>query len=277
MQPGFTCKRERVTPMKKTIVFLLACILCAAFAVSACAGVAQADIEKLIVGKWMVAERDGQPLPTNQKVVTTFESSSRAYISSSLYSPAADRITWHNQVEAGVEITDNKLTLTSHPDEHTTAEHELMITGIDEQELTGIQKGSWKVDGNVVLSGEAVSERFVRITDDFSQDIIGTWEGRCISEGSVFDDGQEHRWEYKADGTFVYYVKDGGNWAASANTLNDYFVDGSLLCCRWIENGRENREWWEVSIDGDKMNWTALRKNEDGTPFTAAFEMTKVQ
>jgi hypothetical protein len=30
-------------------------------------------------------------------------------------------------------------------------------------------------------------------------------------------------------------------------------------------------------IDGDAMTWTALRQNDDGTTFTATFEMTKVQ
>ena len=43
-------------------------------------------------------------------------------------------------------------------------------------------------------------------------------------------------WRANADGTYVYYVKD-----------------------------------------GDKMNWTALRQKEDGTTFTATFEMKKVE
>ena len=97
------------------------------------------------------------------------------------------------------------------------------------------------------------------------------------SEGSEFDDGETHRWEYKADGTYVYYVKDGDDWVSSENTLNEYFVDGTLLCTRWIDQGQENREWWEINIDGDKMNWTALRQKEDGTTFTATFEMRKVE
>ena len=39
----------------------------------------------------------------------------------------------------------------------------------------------------------------------------------------------------------------------------------------------ENREWWEITIADGKMNWTALRQNEDGTTFTATFEMKKVE
>jgi len=120
------------------------------------------------------------------------------------------------------------------------------------------------------------NQRYARVTADYTAAILGTWEGSCTSEGSVFDDGQVHRWAYKEDGTFVYYVKDGDKWVPSQNTLNEYFVDGNLLCTRWVDNGQENREWWEISIAGDKMNWTALRLNSDGTTFTATFEMTKV-
>ena len=72
-------------------------------------------------------------------------------------------------------------------------------------------------------------------------------------------------------------MKDGDDWVPSKNTLNEYFVTGKLLCTRWMEGDEEYREWWEVFIDGDKMNWTALREDEDGKTFTAAFEMTKVE
>ena len=61
-------------------------------------------------------------------------------------------------------------------------------------------------------------------------------------------------------------------------TLSQYFVDGSLLCTRWVIDGTENREWWEIaSIADGVMNWTALRQREDGTTYTATFQMTKVQ
>ncbi len=40
----------------------------------------------------------------------------------------------------------------------------------------------------------------------------------------------------------------------------------------------ELREWWEIeSISDGVMKWTALRQREDGTTYTATFEMTKVK
>jgi hypothetical protein len=32
-----------------------------------------------------------------------------------------------------------------------------------------------------------------------------------------------------------------------------------------------------MTIDGDTMNWTALREADDGSTFTATFEMSKVE
>jgi hypothetical protein len=49
--------------------------------------------------------------------------------------------------------------------------------------------------------------------------------------------------------------------------FQNYFVDGTLLATRWKNQGEEElREWWEIaSIDGNEMQWTALRAAEGGT------------
>ena len=47
-------------------------------------------------------------------------------------------------------------------------------------------------------------------------------KGKVTSAEDEHTDGELHRWEYKADGTYTYYVKDGDQWVASANTLNEY-------------------------------------------------------
>ena len=70
-------------------------------------------------------------------------------------------------------------------------------------------------------------------------------------------------------------------FSQSTDTLDDYanyFVTGNLLCTRWRNAGgdAENREWWEVTINGDTMNWTALREDENGQRYTATFEMNRV-
>ena len=214
------------------------------------AEVTQADIEKMIIGSWIVAERKGQPALTNEKSVFTFESPTKAYVSASFNARPELGIEWLNMLESEVEIKGNKVTITR-------------------------KGGGEATSKETVITEEQI--RFVKVKDDYSKDILGTWEGHCTSEGSVYDDGQEHRWEYKEDGTYVYYHKDGDNWVPSDDKLNDYFVDGNLLCTRWGDGNTEDREWWEITIDGDTMNWTALRENEGGSTFTATFEMNKVK
>ena len=234
-------------------------------------------VSEKIIGKWVPADKDGQPMISDKKMVITFASTTKAYMSESLNSRPEAGAIWNEKMETAVSIVGNKVTVTFHRNEHHTGVHEYIITEINDNEFTANHKVTSTVDGNVVHIIEDVV-RYTKVTADFREAIVGTWEGRCTSENSVFDDGQEHRWQYNADGTYVYYVKDGDNWVPyEGTTLSEYFVDGNLLCTRWIDNGVENREWWEINIDGDKMNWTALRQKEDGSTFTATFEMKKVQ
>jgi hypothetical protein len=233
-------------------------------------------VSEKIIGKWMMTEIDGKSMTTNEKRTCTFVSTTKAYLSASIQTQLEFGSSWVDHEEADVAISGNRVTLTSNLDEQLKAVEEYTITSINDSELSANFKLTLLINGEVGRIDEHIV-RFVKQTADYSEAIVGTWQGHCTSEGSVFDDGQEHRWEYKADGTFVYYVKDGDNWVPSDNTLNEYFVDGTLLCTRWIDNGVENREWWEITIADGKMNWTALRQNEDGTTFTATFEMEKVE
>ena len=270
---------------KKLFYFVIAAaLICGASVFTSCtasdnpAQPAEPDLNvaEKIIGKWIVADINGQPALTNRKIVFTFVSTTKAYMSASLNRFSEVGSHWIDQLETDVVINGNKMTLTSHPDEHTTVVGECNITAINNSEFSANRKQIITVDGNVAVSIEEVF-RFVKVTADYSTDILGTWEGHVTSEQDTYGDGLLHRWEYKADGTYVYYVKDGDNWVPSANTLNEYFVAGNLLCSRWINAGTELREWWEIeSIEDGVMKWKALRQKEDGTTFTSTFEMTKV-
>ena len=192
-------------------------------------------VAEKILGKWIMTDKNGQPIPTSGRLVYTFVSTTKALVSASLNSRPEVGSHWSGQLEADVSISGNNVTVSMNLDEHTTSVHNYTITAIDANEFTASDIVTITIDGNVILTAENVF-RFTKVTADFSADIIGTWEGHCTSEGSEFDDGQEHRWQYNADGTYVYYVKD-----------------------------------------GDKMNWTALRQKEDGSTYTATFEMRKVE
>jgi hypothetical protein len=237
----------------------------------------QAEVEQFILGKWMVSEINGKEAPTNEKIVYEFESLNRAFLSVSLNAKPEVPTVWNAKTEANVFIIDNQIALAAQIDEQNAIFDELIVSYITADVMQCVIIHS-DIDGEGnVVTAPAIFYTFKKVADDYSQAVVGIWEGQVTSEQDTFGDGLLHRWEYKADGTYVYYVKDGDNWVPSTNTLNEYFVAGNLLCSRWINGEKEYREWWEIeSIKDGVMKWKALRQNADGTTFTSTFEMTKV-
>ena len=236
----------------------------------------ESGLAENLIGKWMVDGLDGQPCPTNMKAVITFLSPTKAYGSlSDFYSDS-----WNSHASAEVVIDGNNVTLTAFENEHT-----IHITVTDIYSITDKDmrlKSDWKVyiNGEKVIDEVYDNEHYVRINDDYEKDIIGTWEGKVTSAEDDHTDGELHRWEYRADGTFIYYNKVGDEWVNNNDVLAEYFVDGILLCTRWknTADSKEQREWWEIeSIKDGVMKWTALRMRDNGTTYTATFQMTKVK
>jgi hypothetical protein len=272
--------------MKQLLNWVLAAILiCGASVFTSCssnednpAAPVQPDLNlaEKIVGKWIVAELDGELCPTNLKATVTFESPTKAYCSlSDVYSPA-----WNEEIAADVTINGNKVIITAEESEHVS--HVLNVNVVSMTDTDMVLSSDWIVfvDGKEYYHEVYGQERWVRVAYDYSSDVIGMWEGRSTgSETQEFDDGENHRWEFLADGNFRYYQKVDGSWQLSGDEYANYFVDGNLLCTRWKNKGEgqeEHREWWEIeSIEDGVMKWTALRLNEDGTTYTATFEMTK--
>ena len=267
--------------MKKMMNWVLAAtLICGAIVCTSCSSKdddpGQSDLATKLKGKWIVDELEGQKCPTNLKAVITFLSATKAYGSLSDYYSDS----WNSHASADVTINGNDVTLTAFEDEHTKHVTIATIKSITDKEM--ILKSDWTmyVDGQVVIHEFYDKERYVRVTDDYESAILGTWEGRVTSAEDEHTDGEVHRWEYKSNGTYVYYNKVGDEWVNNNDALAEYFVDGILLCTRWKQTASsdELREWWEIeSIQNGKMKWKALRMREDGTTYTTTFVMTKVQ
>ena len=272
--------------MKKNYQWMLGAILiCAASVLASCgnadvpaSGSKEPVIDNLaekVIGKWMVDEKEGKPALTNQKLVIDFKSATKVTVSVALMG------FWHNNDTFDYTINGNVINCAAQLDEHTSSNIGVKVNAIDANKMYEDFSNTISIDGTEAIKIES-KEALIRVTEDYSDAILGLWEGHVTSEmGSEFDDGEDHRWEYKADGTFRYYVKVDGEWQLSDNVLNEYFVDGVLLCTRWKEGGEgavEGREWWEIeSIEGGVMKWKALRQKDDGTIYTATFHMTKVE
>lgn len=239
------------------------------------------NLAEKIQGKWIATEVNGKPVLTDSKQVLTYESPSKVLYSLSIYA-ISDLNVWVDHCVGTLKLEGNTLSQSVElGDANILLNHQMTIVSIDANEMQLITNGETFVDGQLHRVTTDLKERKVRVTHDYSADIIGTWEGRLTSAEDVHSDGSLHRWEYRADGTYVYYRQDeNGQWVDDVNTMAGYFVDGPLLCTRWKNVGSdiENRESWEIaSIQNGKMEWTALRQKADGTTYTATFSMTRVE
>lgn len=300
--------------MKKMMNWVLAAtMICGASMFASCSHddnpMPVTNLSEKIIGKWiMYSDGDGQQALTNDKEVITFVSSTKAYASRSRGAMAKNPQApepqetpdsknggpgWDDYEECDVTFEGNTVILTSKRPEDSKPSVKYIIKSISQTDFycevirdnpggnTPPPEGE-NPEGERKMNKQQY-QRYTRVTANYSKDILGTWEGRVSSEeGSEYDDGELHRWEYKADGTFVFYFQDeNGGWKASNDEFAEYFCDGTLLCTRWKNVGegtKENREWWEIqSIKNGVMKWYGLRQREDGTTYVASFYMTKVE
>ena len=181
-------------------------------------------------------------------------------------------------MKADVVISDNKVTLTSHPEEDATMVDEFNITAIDATGFTANHKITTTVDGDVVR----YMEDFVLYEKvaDYSEAVLGLWECTELTGIETFNDANA-RLEFFADGTYKYWRKNtAGEWeTVTTREFQDYFVDGTLLATRWKNEGEtELREWWEIaSIADGQMTWTALRANADGSTVQQGMKWVRVE
>lgn len=239
------------------------------------------NLSEKIVGKWIHVETDGVPVLTNQKSVHTFvleDSIIKAYNSLAINDVGA---WWEFRKQMDIAIDGNKVTVKGKYDNGKSIITEMTVTSVTEKEMQLDAKTTLFNDGEAYAVIGPRSEKYVLVEKDYSQEILGTWEGHITSDQSAFDDSKMHRWKYKDDGTYLYLgLDEDGEWQADVNSKGDYFVDGNLLCTRWKNVGdpAEHREWWEItSITDGVMNWAALRKSEQDSVYTAAFSMRRVE
>lgn len=232
------------------------------------------NLAQKLQGKWVLSESEEVPLPTDDKLVYTFLSATKAVSSCSREG------VWSPKLEHSVEMDGNTVLLTSHPEEGVTLINRLYVGSITATEMDASWQRTVIRDGKVTEVSKPQYLTSKKVEADFSQSILGLWEGQITSGQNPYDDGKKHRWEYKSNGTFVYYNQADGQWVPEGGSLSEYFVDGNLLCTRWKVPGNEAeyREWWEIkSLENGTMIWTAFRKKADGSTYTESFEMTRVE
>ena len=234
----------------------------------------QKDIETKIIGRWKSVAFDGVTQLTNGRAVMTYFSDKTATFSMSRFMDELGVYAWSNKIPQIWSVEGN--TVYEKCIENSAAQFKKVVVIEDNnfsyvvtrviEPQSGESTPNWTIDAQ-------------KVTADYSQDIIGMWEGVEMTGEETYGDAN-HRIEYKADGTYVYYDKDGDDWKLSEDVDNEYNVDGDWLASRWRPKAGEDfeYEWWDiVEIKDGTMKWSALREKEDGTRFTTTFTWKKIQ
>ena len=229
----------------------------------------QKDIETKIIGKWKATSIKGETALTNNRIVRTCFANQEG--TSSTSRSFFGEYVWYNKIPIKYEIKGNELC------ESGFAKMFAKVLSINESKLS---ENDYKI---IMPEGEELSINtnitYEKVTADYSQDIIGMWEGVEMTGDETYGDAN-HRIEYKADGTYVYYDKDGDDWKLSEDVDNEYNVDGDWLAFRWRPKAGADfeYEWWDIDeIKDGTMKWSALREKGDGTRYTTTFTWKKVQ
>lgn len=266
--------------MKKILQWVLAAtLICGACLFTSCSKDNVTDLKEKIVGKWMSRDIDGQAVLTDNKSIYTFVSPTEGHMIVSALSRQSEETAWNEQVELDVVIRGKKMTLTYYLGENTKVVEVFKFTDIDDEMFTADHKITVTENGEETLSNEG-EIHFVKVTEDFSQDIVGTWECLGITGDQTHNDDNA-RLEFHSDGSYKYYRKNNANeWELVTNReISEYFVEGNFLATRWKESGEpEEYEYWEIeSIDGDNMKWSGLRQLPDGARFRQGVKWQKVE
>ncbi len=224
----------------------------------------QLEVEQNMAGKWYVFSRDAQPVPTNEKHVVTYEAGWKSYRSQSHEGLSQN---WMSKSGFSCTVYGSEIT-----EKAGSLEYKSSVITISPTEM---QADVVEKDG-----AQSTSHRFVFRKDDadYSQGVVGLWEGKFDKAGLPTAD--DHRWEFRADGTYVYYNRDTVNdvWVANPDLSADYLVDGKWLAMRRVDPSQgEIRECWDISIERERMYWIALREDSVKGRYNEQKELSKVK
>ncbi|MBP3850654.1 MAG: hypothetical protein J6E43_07550 [Prevotella sp.] len=239
-------------------------------------GLSESVIKEKILGKWKRVKEDGEERGTNNRGVLTYFADGKMTYSRSSFSDYWTGYKWYNENPFTYVVSGNVVTREGVEENGRVRKTFEEVAVLSDSEMKLICTG-YLMDGQS-YSRYKVNE-FKRVAVDYSEDIIGTWEGVEMTGDETYGNA-DARIAYLPDGTYRYYQKnDRGEWELKAGQeVSEYNVDGDWLATRWQEKGGEmNYEWWDIDeIQDGQMKWSALRVREDGTRFTTTFTWKKV-
>ncbi|MBR4713492.1 MAG: hypothetical protein IKP27_07445 [Paludibacteraceae bacterium] len=231
----------------------------------------QEEVELKLAGKWEIATVDNVPVLTNEKQVVTYQEGWTAFRSAS---DSAQKPSWMEREPMSCSIYGNDITENINTAQPAFLKVTSNVETITEEQMTANVK-------QIHSSSDTAQSHFIvyrKIDKDFSKDIVGLWEGKLALPG--IPGVTDHRWDFREDGTFLSFDRDTINdeWVVNHTTTNQYMVDGTWLAMRKqaLDPARDSRECWDISVEGDKMYWSALRADSVGLRHEDQMELTRI-
>ena len=225
----------------KKLWMIAAILVCGASVLTSCSSnddnPAQPELNvQQLVGKWLYVEADGEVVETEESSITTYVmegSTLKAYTSMSQQKYDL----WACKQPTNVSVDGNKITLTMQVGDVTTVEEMTNIT-VSGDDLRYTCKYTVMKNGEVIDALRPYQLHCVKVHDDYSQIIIGRWEGTITSDEPGFVP-QPFCEAYLADGKNIAYNLIDGQWVQEESEYDEYFVDGNLMITRWKLSGRD--------------------------------------
>ena len=165
------------------------------------------NLTEKIKGKWMMAEVNGKPVVTNSKQVLTYETATKFYYSLSI-SAISDLNVWVNHCEGRYNANGTTLVqLVKLPNEDIKFSQQFNILSVTDDEMQVYAMSETFINDQSYRLTKDLRERKVRVKHDYSNDIIGTWEGRLTSGVSIVEQsGIAEGARYITDGMRVQQI-----------------------------------------------------------------------
>lgn len=231
----------------------------------------QEEVEFKLAGKWEIATVDNIPVLTNEKQVVTYQEGWTSYRSAS---DSTNNPSWMYRQTMKCTIYGNDIT-----ESLTSGDFLKVATNVEtinESQMSANVKTLYSATDTTQQNTHFIVYR--KIEKDFAKDIVGLWEGKLAMPG--IPGITDHRLAFREDGTFLAFDRDTINdeWVVNHTTTNQYMVDGTWLALRKqsLKPTKDSRECWDISVEGDKMYWSALRIDSVGLRHEDQMELTRI-
>jgi hypothetical protein len=221
------------------------------------------DYEEEIKGKWLCSEINNLIQPTNEAFVLNFLSNGTESIAQGCTLADNEGNSWCESHDFSYSVNEDEILISG-----TNSSGELLDISLSIESLTTkklVYKENYVKVNNVDVSSDRT---FIlnRCSEDYSNQIIGTWQGKKFFSA---DSSTNFYFmiNYKSDNSFDYYIKVGDSWEL-ADITGTYFLNGELLTMNFLDNSATNNNhsydcWLVDEVTTDQITCWQYNKMSD--------------